>query len=155
MAIRDWPRLIDQAFNHLRPGGYLQLSGSVPDFRSDDGTLPADSAYIEMGQIYFDMSERVNLSGWEPTRWKEHLEKAGFEDVHERLLKIPTNPWPKDATLKKIGLFELHHFRETIGNVFARGYEQILGGDPTYFQVLLARARKEVSNPNMHSWVPL
>ncbi|KAF4976029.1 hypothetical protein FZEAL_7247 [Fusarium zealandicum] len=100
------------------------------------------------------MSERVGLSGWEPTRWKKHLEEAGFEDVVERVLKIPTNTWPKDKQFKEIGAFELHHFRETISNVFARGYEQILGGDPTYFQVLLAKARREVLNPNMHSWVP-
>ncbi|KAF7551866.1 hypothetical protein G7Z17_g4711 [Cylindrodendrum hubeiense] len=154
MAIQDWPRLIRQAHDHLKPGAYLQLGGSVPDFRSDDDTLPQDSAYMEMGRIYLEMSARVNLSGLEPTKWKRYLEEAGFEDVVERILKIPTNPWPRDPYLKKIGAFELHHFRESIANVFARGYEQILGGDPTYFQVLLARARKEVSNPNMHSWVP-
>lgn len=155
MAIRNWPRLMEQAFNHLKPGAYFQLSGSVPDFKSDDGTLPPDSAYIEMGKIYFEMSQRIGCSGWEPTRWKEHFENAGFEDVVERVLKIPTNPWPKDKCLKEIGAFELSHFRDTIGNVFARGYEQILNGDPNYFQVLLAKARKEVLNPNMHSWVPL
>ncbi|KAF4437668.1 tam domain-containingmethyltransferase [Fusarium acutatum] len=154
MAIRNWPRLMEQAFNHLKPGAYFQLSGSVPDFKSDDGTLPPDSAYIEMGKIYFEMSQRIGCSGWEPTRWKEHFENAGFEDVVERVLKIPTNPWPKDKHLKEIGAFELSHFRDTIGNVFARGYEQILNGDPNYFQVLLSKARKEVLNPNMHSWVP-
>ena len=155
MAIRDWPRLVEQAFNHLKPGAYLQLSGSVPNFQSDDDTLPKDSAYVELGQIYFDMSERVQVSGWEPTRWKKYLEEAGFEDVVEEVLKIPTNTWPKDRHLKEIGAFELHHFRETISNVFARGYEQILGGDPNFFQVLLAKARREVLNTNMHSWVPL
>ncbi|KAF5693223.1 methyltransferase, partial [Fusarium globosum] len=140
MAIRNWPRLMEQAFNHLKPGAYFQLSGSVPDFKSDDGTLPPDSAY-------FEMSQRIGCSGWEPTRWKEHLENAGFEDVVERVLEIPTNPWPKDKHLKEIEAFELSHFRDTIGNVFARGYEQILNGDPNYFQVLLAKARKEVLNP--------
>ncbi|KAF4472000.1 tam domain-containingmethyltransferase [Fusarium albosuccineum] len=154
MAIRDWPRLMRQAYTHLKPGAYFQLAGSVPDFKSDDGTLPPGSAYVELGQIYFEMSARVDTSGWEPTRWKEHLENAGFEDVVERVLKIPTNTWPKDKQLKEIGAFELNHFRENISNVFARGYEQILGGDPAYFQVLLAKARKEVLNPNMHSWVP-
>lgn len=155
MAIRDWPRLIRQAYSRLKPGAYLQLAGSVPDFRSDDGTLPQDSAYVEMGRIYFDMSARAGVSGLEPTRWKQYLEEAGYEDVVERVLKIPTNPWPRDQALKQIGALELSHFRDTIANVFARGYEQILGGDPTYFQVLLAKARQEVLNRHMHSWVPL
>jgi hypothetical protein len=155
MAIRDWPRLIRQAYTHLKPGAYLQLSGSVPDFQSDDGTLPLDSAYVEMGKIYFDMSARVGAPGREPLNWKHYLEEAGYVDVVERVLKIPTNPWPRDERLKRIGAFELTHFRDGIANVFARGYTDILGGDPVYFQVLLARARQEVLNRGMHSWVPL
>ena len=156
MAIRDWPRLIRQSFHCLKPGtGYLHLSASVPDFQSDDGTLPPDSAYIEMGRIYFEMSERVGVSGKEPLRWKQYLEDAGYVDVVERIFKIPTNPWPKDERLKRIGAFELAHFREGIANVFARGYTDILGGDPVYFEVLLARARREVADREMHSWVPL
>ncbi|GJN81067.1 hypothetical protein PLIIFM63780_004599 [Purpureocillium lilacinum] len=154
MAIHDWPRLIRQAFNHLKPGGHLQLAGSYPDFQSDDGTLPSDSAYVEMGKIYFDMSERIGASGREVLKWKHYLSQAGFDDVHERIYKIPTNPWPKDERLKKVGVFELNHFRDSIANVFARGYEQILHGDPAYFQVLLAQARKEVLDRRMHSWVP-
>ncbi|ROT36133.1 S-adenosyl-L-methionine-dependent methyltransferase [Sodiomyces alkalinus F11] len=154
MAIRDWPRLIHQAYSRLKPGAYLQLAGSVPDFRSDDSTLPHDSAYMEMGRIFFEMSTRAGVSGLEPLRWKQYLEDAGYEDVVERVLKIPTNPWPRDPYQKRIGALELSHFRDTIANVFARGYEQILGGDPTYFQVLLAKARGEVLNRHMHSWVP-
>jgi len=155
MAVRDWPRLVRQAKNSLRPGAYLQLAGSVPDFQSDDGSLPPGTAYAELGQIYFQMAERVGASGWEPTRWRRYLEEAGYVDVVERVLKIPTNPWPRDRRYKTIGAFELSHFRDTIANVFARGYTQILGGDPTYFEVLLAKARGEVLNRDMHSWVPL
>lgn len=155
MAVRDWPRLVRQAYSRLRPGAYLQLCGSCPDFKSDDGTLPPGTAYAEMGQVYFDMSERIGASGKELLKWKQYLEDAGFVDVVEIVLKIPTNPWPKDPRLKMIGAFELLHFRDTISNVFARGYTQILGGDPTYFQVLLAKARQEVLNRDMHSWVPL
>lgn len=155
MAVRDWPRLARQAFGRLKPGGYIELSGSVPEFQSDDGTLPEGSAYYEMGQIYFEMSERIGCSGKEPLQWKKYLEEAGYVDVVEHVLKIPTNPWPKSPRLKKVGAFELSHFRDKISNIFARGYQDILGGDPVYFEVLLAKARQEVLNKDMHSWVPL
>lgn len=155
MAIRDWPRLVRQAFSRLKPGGYIQLCGSYPMFQSDDGTLREDSAYVELGKLYFDMSEKIGASGHEVRNWKRYLEEAGYQDVHEHILKIPTNPWPKNQRLKQIGAFEVSHFRDNIANVFARGYTQILGGDPAYFEVLLARARKEVIDRHMHSWVPL
>ncbi|KAK3988729.1 S-adenosyl-L-methionine-dependent methyltransferase [Cladorrhinum sp. PSN332] len=154
MAIRDWPRLLRQAYRALKPGAYIQLSASVPDFQSDDGTLPPDSAYIETGQIYFDMSERVGVSGKEPLKWVEYLQEAGYEDIVHKIYKIPTNPWPKDERLKRIGALELTHYRDGIMNVFARGYTGILGGDEAYFQILMARARREVEDRNMHSWVP-
>jgi SAM-dependent methyltransferase len=155
LAIRDWPRLVRQAFDHLKPGGYLELGGSVPLFASDDGTLPPNTAYAEVAQMYFDMGDRVGISGKEPFRWKEYLISAGFTDVVEKILKIHTNPWPKDERMKRIGAFELLHFRDGIANIFARGYTQILGGDPAYFEVVMANARKEVLNRKMHSYVPL
>lgn len=155
LAIRDWPRLVRQALEHLKPGGYLQLAGSVPLFKSDDGTLPPNTAYAEVAQMYFDMGDRIGISGKEPSRWKEYLISAGFTDVVEKVLKIPTNPWPKDERMKRIGAFELLHFRDGIANIFARGYTQIFRGDPAYFEVVMANARKEVLNRKMHSYVPL
>jgi SAM-dependent methyltransferase len=155
LSIRDWPRLISQSYDHLKPGGYLQLAGSVPSFKSDDGTLPLDSAYVQIGDIYFQMGDRIGVSGKDPLKWKDQLIDAGFEDVVERVFKIPTNPWPKDERLKKIGAFELCHFRDGISNIFARGYTQILGGDPAFFQVLMAQARNEVMDRRMHSYLLL
>lgn len=155
MAIPDWPKLISQSFETLKPGGYLELSASIPDFRSDDGTLPPGTAYVEVAQMYFDMADRIGCSGKDPMLWKDQLIAAGFTDVVEKVLKIPTNPWPKDERLKQIGAFELLHFRDGIANIFARGYTQILGGDPAYFEVVMANARREVLNRNMHSYLPL
>jgi hypothetical protein len=146
---------VRQAYEHLKPGAYLQLAGSEPLFASDDGTVPPNSAYAEVAQMYFDMGDKVGASGKEPFRWKEYLIAAGFTDVVETVLKIPTNPWPKDERMKKIGVFELLHFRGGIANIFTRGYTQILGGDPAYFEVVMAQARREVLNRKMHSYVPL
>jgi ubiquinone/menaquinone biosynthesis C-methylase UbiE len=155
MAVRDWPKLISQAFEHLKPGGYLQLGASVPLFQSDDNTVPPNTSYVEIAQIFFTMCDRIGCSGMEPLKFKDYLLEAGFTDVEEKILKIPTNPWPKDERLKQIGAFELLHFREGIANIFARGYTQILGGDPAYFEVLMANARNEVTNRKMHSYLPL
>jgi hypothetical protein len=104
--------------------------------------------------MYFDMGDRIGVSGKEPMRWKQYLIDTGFEDVVETVLKIPTNPWPKDERMKKIGAFELCHFRDGISNIFARGYTQILGGDPAYFEVVMANARKEVLNRKTHTYLP-
>ena len=155
LAIRDWPKLIKQSFQALKPGGYLELAGSVPLFASDDGTLPAEGAYLELAQVFFDMGEKIGASGKDPLRWRGLLEAMGFVDVKETILKIPTNPWPKDKRLKQIGALELAHYFYGIDNLFARAYTQVLGGDPAYLQILLAKCRKQVQDRSMHSYLPL
>jgi SAM-dependent methyltransferase len=155
MAIPDWPRLISQAYDTLKPGGYFELSASIPDFKSDDGTLSLGPAYVEIAQMYFDMADRIGCSGKDPMLFKDQLTAAGFTDVVEKVFKIPTNPWPKDERLKQIGAFEMLHFRDGISNIFARGYTQILGGDPAYFEIVMANARREVINRKMHTYLPL
>lgn len=71
------------------------------------------------------------------------------------MLKIPTNPWPRDPRLKMIGAFELIHFRNYIMNIFARGYTQALGGNADYLEIVMEKARQEVLNKDMHSYLPL
>jgi hypothetical protein len=93
----------------------------VPLFASDAGTLPEGTAYVETAQIYFDMAERIGASGKTLLKWKSMLEEAGFEDVTENILKIPTNPWPKDKRLKQVGAFEVAAFPRRGQECFCEG----------------------------------
>jgi SAM-dependent methyltransferase len=155
LAIRDWDRLIEQCFEHVKPGGYLELSGTYPRPKSDDNTLPDDSSYKEVASIFFQISESIGASAEAPRFYKERMEKAGFVDVVERIFKVPTNPWPKDKRLKMIGAFELANASEGLEAFMMRGYTTVLGGDRKDMEVLLARARQEMKNRNMHSYILL
>ncbi|RSL93369.1 hypothetical protein CDV31_014751 [Fusarium ambrosium] len=137
MTIYDWPNLVQEVYRALKPGAYFEISGFVPDYRSDDGTLPQDSAYVK-----------------EPIRWKGYLLDAGFDDVTERALKLPMGPWPNNPHLQKIGNFELLNWREQAMTTFRNMCQNALGGDQTYYREILAQAEKEVLNPNMHSYMP-
>jgi hypothetical protein len=152
-AIRDWPKLIRQSLENLKPGGFLEIAGTIPLIGCDDGMFPENTAYAELSKIYFDIGEALGATAWAPTYWKRQMEEAGFVDVQENRFKIPTSPWPKDKRLKKIGAFEHVHFRDGVGSLFLRGYTQLLKGDPNYLEVKLAQARKEIQNRNMHTYI--
>ncbi|KAI1622459.1 S-adenosyl-L-methionine-dependent methyltransferase [Exophiala viscosa] len=152
-AIRDWPALISQAREHLRPGGYLELSVTVPEIGCDDGTCPPDSCYREMSAVHFQIADAMGVDGRAAKKWKAQLESQGFEDVHERIYKIPTNRWPKDKRLKTIGALEVANFLQYSSAGFERGSVALLGKDPAELQVVLAHARKEVLDRNIHSYV--
>lgn len=80
---------------------------------------------------------------------------AGYIDVHERVLKIPTSPWPRDTRLKRIGGFELMNVLEGAQGALLRGYTSSLGKTREELEVLLARMRKELLTLKFHSYVSL
>lgn len=49
------------------------------------------------------------------------LSAAGFEDVHERILKLPIGPWPLDRHMKEIGRWNLLNLLEA-----AEGFSLVL-----------------------------
>lgn len=153
LAIRDWDRLVEQCYAHLKPGGYLELSGTWIHPSSDDNTLPEDSAYAEFGRIIRRIGDTINASIDAPLTWKSRMEKTGFEDVQEKVFKIPTSPWARDPRLKKIGALELVNFENGANAFVMRGFTTILGGTKDEADILIARAKSEARNRHMHSFV--
>lgn len=154
-AIRDWPTLISQAYDHLVPGGYLELAVTVPEVGCDDGTCPSNSSYRDMGEIHFQIAEALGIDGFAAKKWKTQLEARGFEDVHERIFKIPTNRWAKDKRLKTIGALEVANFLQFATAGFQSGFAEMLHRDPNELEVLLAHARKEILDLDVHTYVHL
>jgi trans-aconitate methyltransferase len=72
-AIRDWNKLIRQSYEHLKPGGWLELSVTIPDIRTDDDSIPKDSAYVEAGRIFFEMATKMGTPLEAPRSWKEQV----------------------------------------------------------------------------------
>jgi hypothetical protein len=127
LSIRDWDKLIAQSYDHLKPGGYLELSSSVPDAGSDDGTVPQDSAWKEFTDVFFEIGEKIGASGQAPKQWKTKLMARGFEDVHEYVFKIPSSPWAKDRRLKQIGALEVANLDKGAEAILIRGMTGVLG----------------------------
>ncbi|ETN46187.1 uncharacterized protein HMPREF1541_00371 [Cyphellophora europaea CBS 101466] len=127
LAIRDWDRLISQSFHHLKPGGYLELSSSFPEPGSDDDTIPANSAWVQFTETFFEIGEKIGASGHAPKRWKAKLEAHGFEDVQEFIFKIPSSPWPRDRRLKHIGALEVANLDKGAEALLIRGMTGVLG----------------------------
>jgi SAM-dependent methyltransferase len=94
MAIRDWPRLIQQAHDHLKPGGYLELEMTYPKTFCEDNSIDLEtSAYAESARLLFECGRQMNVP-WEASlEWKEQFKAVGFEDVTETILPIPIGRW--------------------------------------------------------------
>lgn len=153
-AVRDWPRLISQAYTHLKPGGWMQLCSTIPEVHSDDNTIPPNSGYQEASRLYFEMAEKMNAPLDAPRKWADQMRAAGFVNVQDVIYKLPMGPWARSKRLRTVGKLELLMITDGGFEAYMlRGYTQILNGRPEDLQIILALARNEVKNPNVHTYV--
>lgn len=155
LSIRDWSALFKQCYDHLRPGGWLELGTTVPLLASDDDTLPKDGSHQYLADMFFEIANAMGADGHAPEKWKQLMIETGFEDVYEERWKIPRNPWPKEKRLKDVGALELVSFQEFAPPVFRRGGIEVLKRDPDVIEAELAKALEYAKDRHVHSYIPL
>jgi len=93
-SIKDWAKLYNQIYAHLKPGGFLEMQEYETWIRSDDGTLDNCSSIIEWQAKIDEASKafgkRMNVAGEQ----KEKLITAGFEGVTNVVHKVPCSMMP-------------------------------------------------------------
>ncbi|KIW91499.1 uncharacterized protein Z519_07465 [Cladophialophora bantiana CBS 173.52] len=156
LSIRDWPRLIKQAYDHLKPGGYLELSMTHSRTCCADGSLDLKTSYLaESANLMFDIGEKMCTPLDAQEHWRDQFLEAGFEEIQEHIFKIPIGPWEQDVRLKHIGMFELANMDKGFDSFLLRGFTKILGRPATELSAIVAKARQEMSNPAHHANVHL
>ncbi|KAJ6004699.1 hypothetical protein N7540_013068 [Penicillium herquei] len=146
-------QLMEQIYENLEPGGWVEQMEIHPTIYCDDKSVPADNVLFNIGPR-FDAAARKSGKPMDTMNtMRASIEKAGFVDVHERNVKWPIGPWPKDRTLKELGSVNLSHWLTGM-----EGYTMFLMtkfGDPEPWtenevHVYNSQMRKEFLNPCHH-----
>jgi ubiquinone/menaquinone biosynthesis C-methylase UbiE len=103
-SVSDYPKLFRQAFQHIKPGGYMEIHEVDPGTHCDDGTITKDSSSVRWGELFYEGCEKAGRPIPPIGSYKAMMESAGFVDVNEQILKRPSNTWPKEKKLKHIGM---------------------------------------------------
>lgn len=102
-SVSNYPRLYKQAFDAIKPGGWLEVNDVALPVFCDDGTFPEDSASVKWAHWFDEACIKFGRPVPKLEQYKPWVEQAGFVDVQEQMLKRPTNDWPKDPRMKEIG----------------------------------------------------
>jgi SAM-dependent methyltransferase len=88
-AIADWPRLLRQAHEHLRPGGWVELQEFEVTLKSDDDEelRLAPTLREFLGQLHA-ASEAFHRPMNIAEGHRQRLIEAGFEDVRDEVYKV-------------------------------------------------------------------
>ncbi|KAB8288222.1 hypothetical protein EYC80_010223 [Monilinia laxa] len=151
-SIASWPHLLDQAFNNLNEGGYIELVDFEYHGYSDDGTGDLAPSF-QKWQAGLD--EASKLFGRElnvAMKFKDWLNEAGFEAVVERHWRLPMAPWARDRRNKEIGLYLQQNMLDATVAYGMAHFTRILGWSPEEYQVLAAGVRNEFKDSRVHNW---
>ncbi|KAH8176902.1 methyltransferase domain-containing protein [Sarocladium implicatum] len=154
LAIRDWPRLIDQAHTHLKPGGWVEFQAIVGVLGCDDDSIPEDAHVRKFSDLMEQASSKFGASLTDPMRWKGWLEDRGYTNVTEKVFKLPFNPWAKDPRMKLLGMWEMENLLTGLDAMVSRMFQKGLGWTREEVVVFLALLRKEIKNPKLHGYWP-
>ncbi|KAI4263346.1 MAG: hypothetical protein L6R42_001503 [Xanthoria sp. 1 TBL-2021] len=166
-AIADWPKLMSQAFEFTKPGGYSEFQDYDIVFYSEDGTLTDDRELSSDTMQTTSNGMTVPIQKWITTflqaardfgrdpcpgpRLGGLMRDAGFQNVQEHKYKVPIGPWPKDKHLKTIGAWNLVQIENGLEGFTLRLFTQTLGWKSEEVHVLLANVRKDLRNPKIHA----
>ncbi|KAL1962249.1 hypothetical protein VTN77DRAFT_9905 [Rasamsonia byssochlamydoides] len=151
-SVQDWPWLMRQAYNHLKPNGYFEVADVTMWGWSDDGSLKDDSPYIQYLKNLHKAGEKIGRDVNIATKLKHWVEEAGFEDVVEKVYILPLGPWPKDPKLKELGKWTYIQFPDAIDAYGLRLYTQVLGWDANEAKIHHALVKQQLRDRSLHAY---
>lgn len=100
-----------------------------------------------------DIAERIGFNVQAPLSWHEHLQAAGFVNIHSKWYNWPVGPWAKHKKNKELGRLAFMDFYDGMAATVPV-FEKILGYTAEEAQVLIAEVRKEFRDQKVHLYQP-
>ncbi|KAF5525472.1 Secondary metabolism regulator LAE1 [Colletotrichum aenigma] len=152
-AIKDWPKLVNNIYNNVNPGGWAEFQDWNTRYYSDDGSLTDEHACTKMCDTF---AEACSIIGHDPnpgSKIAQWVEEAGFINVYHRQFMIPIGPWAKDPHYKELGMMNLAQILEGLETFMLRLLTGVLGWSNIEVQVLLAQVRNELKKGVFHGYM--
>ncbi|KAI9811556.1 MAG: hypothetical protein M1832_000866 [Thelocarpon impressellum] len=151
VSIADWPALVRRCYENLKPGGWVEFHDFTFLYYSEDGSMTPDMPMAKWDRDGLDASAKIGRDGCPGPKIEGWVRDQGFVDVYHQRLKMPLGRWPKDELLKAIGTWNLLQTLEGLEAFSFALYTRVLGWSHDEVQVLMAKVRKDLRNPNIHA----
>ncbi|KAL1640686.1 hypothetical protein SLS58_006700 [Diplodia intermedia] len=152
-AISDWPALVSNMYNNVRPGGWVELQGFDLHYRSDDGSVKPDSYITKFIDNLETGCAKLGKEFYSGPKLEGYLQDAGFKNVHVQPYKVPSGPWPKDRKLREIGTINLLQALDGMEGFSLRIFTGVLGWTVDEVTVFCAKVREELKVKSVHPYI--
>ncbi|KAJ5096448.1 S-adenosyl-L-methionine-dependent methyltransferase [Penicillium alfredii] len=150
-SVENWPSFLRQCYDHLKPGGRIELAEIVPRAHCDDDSMP-ENCYLLKWQKEFHRLTAIQGRDWDiMPRMPKLLEEALFDQIEPSEQNCPIGTWPKDPKLKEIGRYFRAQFADSALDSYSLAlFTRFSDWKPTEVQVLMAHVRSELNSNKIH-----
>ena len=143
---------------HIKPGGWIEIQEMHHLPHCDDGTMPTEEGSEYPLLTYFRTVTRglfalgVKLDASLATA--QNLGEYGFTNVHHEIFKIPIGTWPKNKTLKTVGLYAKVGILDGLQAMSMASLTRGLGWKREEVELMLVDVRKCLMDGSVHAYLP-
>ncbi|KAI5456136.1 S-adenosyl-L-methionine-dependent methyltransferase [Mariannaea sp. PMI_226] len=148
-CIEDWKRLVKQAYAALKPGGWIECMEPDLQVRSQKHVVEYDKSHIftRWADIFRQVGETTGKTfDFSDGKLQKLLREEGMEGVVAQTHKVPVGRWPKDAKMKRLGLFVQYGFSEGLDGFVNKPLCDILGWSDQEMYVFATEMRRALSD---------
>lgn len=143
-SIKDWPRLMRQAFASLKPGGWIELQEASATFVSENmeqHPVDGDNALVQLMDTLDEACQQTGRTIDPAPHLSTWTRDVGFDTVHRQIFKIPVGTWPKERRLRDIGAMMSVNYFDGVEGFTAILAKDVLGWPEEEVEMLNARVR--------------
>ncbi|KAL1980698.1 hypothetical protein VTN96DRAFT_3615 [Rasamsonia emersonii] len=149
-SIRNMERLIQQAYNCTKPGGWVEFQDWDPTIYSDDGST-AGSTIERYYTTICDAYEKAGYCAKPGPSLERWFRQAGFVDIQVTKYRIPLGSWPEDRYHQKLGTRNLVQLEtgglEAMATAVLTQHE---GWSAEQVNDLIAQTNRDARNEHIH-----
>ncbi|KAI5807878.1 S-adenosyl-L-methionine-dependent methyltransferase [Peziza echinospora] len=150
-AFRDWRHVLKQAWEHLEPGGYVEMQEFIYDIFWGGQVSTEPHRSTSDFKSWCDMARSAGIIAdrpfHHPSTLLAFMEENGFVDCEVQNFAWPWGTWCRDKRLKEIGRYTALGMRETL-HAYTALFTQALGYDQTMVENFANKAAIDMGRKN-------
>lgn len=149
-SIQDWPKFLRACYDHLKPGGKLEIAEGRANFwYLDDGSVSENSYTYRWLMEWRRLSAKLHFDVF--PLLPGMIEQLPFEKLTTVEKLCPLGGWPKDRKLKEVGRWFKAQFLEMALEAYTLAlFVRVGGWQELEVKALLAHVRGEMTRSKMH-----
>ncbi|KAK5791515.1 hypothetical protein VI817_006824 [Penicillium citrinum] len=152
-GIGDWPRLLRQAFTHLKPGGWFEAQEFETWVLSDDESHHRAEAIMDWQDRLTEASHQFGKPMNVAPLIENWMITEGFENVSDDRYKCPVGGWAKNRRLKEIGRVGKVTILQVVEPYTLALFTRVLGFTFQQAQEYMDKVRAELVSNKFHLYI--